>query len=268
MKTELTEKQEDSYKRIIGMSVTDIMDMPYECMIELIDNFESELLIREVVSRGYDKGWQKSISNRLKGVFDRWYDIMDWYDRRALIQEGRIGEIEEWLKSIIYDIHSNILIKPYIAPPSFPIPLLGESKPIRTSDSGEDDINQLKERNKKLASKNKQLKKTNKSLERQLKVLQRERLEVKLEKEDENSLYNKVSFEFFLRLLESAGFDINNPGNKTRAGQLWHMMTGKSADDLRKFCSDRVQYNNNHTKDDIKRLNKHLGDMGISTIEL
>lgn len=95
-----------------------------------------------------------------------------------------------------------------------------------------------------------------------------EELAVELVKENEKLLYNKVSFEFFLRLLESAGFDINNTGNKTRVGQLWHMITGKSADDLRKFCSDRYQYDNNHTKEDIKRLNKHLGDMGISTIEL
>jgi hypothetical protein len=95
-----------------------------------------------------------------------------------------------------------------------------------------------------------------------------EQLDVKLEKENDDILYNKVSFEFFLRLLEYAGFDIDNTGNKTRVGKLWHMITGKSADDLRKFCSDRRQYDNNHTKEDIKLLNKHLSDMGISEIEL
>ena len=95
-----------------------------------------------------------------------------------------------------------------------------------------------------------------------------EQFDVELEKENEKCLYNKVSFEFFLRLLEHVGLDINNTGNKTRAGHLWNMITGKSADDLRKYCSHRNQYNNNHTKEDIKRLNKHLSDMGISEIVL
>ena len=87
------------------------------------------------------------------------------------------------------------------------------------------------------------------------------------EKQDEKVLYNKVSFEFFLRLLEHAGLDINNTGNKTRAGDLWHMMTGKSADEIRRFCSSRAYYNN-HTKGDIKRLNELLSDMGITSIVL
>ena len=87
------------------------------------------------------------------------------------------------------------------------------------------------------------------------------------EKEQEDVLYNKVSFECFLRLLEKAGFDINNTGNKTRAGELWHLLTGKSADDLRKFCSGR-NYCNNHTKEDIKRLNDKLEEMGISEVKL
>lgn len=84
---------------------------------------------------------------------------------------------------------------------------------------------------------------------------------------EEGVLHNKVSFELFLRLLEKAGFDINNTGNKTRAGNMWHMMTGKSADDLRKFCSTR-KYSNNHTKEDIKQVNSQLTNMGISDIQL
>ena len=87
------------------------------------------------------------------------------------------------------------------------------------------------------------------------------------EKQDEKVLYNKVSFEFFLRLLEKAGVDLNDTGNKTSAGVLWHMMTGKSADELRRFCSTR-EYRNNHTKGDIKRLNELLSDMGITSIVL
>lgn len=87
------------------------------------------------------------------------------------------------------------------------------------------------------------------------------------EKLDEKVLYNKVSFEFFLRLLEQAGFDINNTGNKTRVGELWHMMTGKSADEIRRFCSSRA-YCNNHTREDVKRLNELLSIMGITSISI
>ena len=87
------------------------------------------------------------------------------------------------------------------------------------------------------------------------------------EKCDEKVLYNKVSFEMFLRLLEESGFDQNNTGNKTRAGFLWYMMTGKSADELRRFCSMRA-YRNNHTNADVKRLNELLSEMGITNIVL
>lgn len=82
------------------------------------------------------------------------------------------------------------------------------------------------------------------------------------EKEQEDVLYNKVCYEFFLLLLENSGFDIYNTGNKTRAGELWHMFTGKSGEEMRRFCSDRNPINN-HTKSDVDRLNKKLQDMGI-----
>lgn len=101
----------------------------------------------------------------------------------------------------------------------------------------------------------------------------KERLSVYLDDDDsgeenEDILRNKVSFEFFLRLLEQAGLDLDNTGNKKRAGELWHIVTGKSADDLRKFCSNRNEYNNNHTRKDIERLNDLLDRMGISKIVL
>lgn len=82
------------------------------------------------------------------------------------------------------------------------------------------------------------------------------------EKEQEDVLYNKVCYEFFLLLLEKSGFDIYNTGNKTRVGELWHMFTGKSGEEMRRFCSDRNPINN-HTKSDVDRLNKKLQDMGI-----
>ena len=101
----------------------------------------------------------------------------------------------------------------------------------------------------------------------------KERLSVYLddddsEEENEDILRNKVSFEFFIRLLEHAGLDLNNTGNKKRAGELWHIVTGKSADDLRKFGSNRNEYDNNHTRKDIERLNVLLDRMGISKIVL
>lgn len=86
-------------------------------------------------------------------------------------------------------------------------------------------------------------------------------------KQDEKVLYNKVSHEFFLRLLEKAGLDLNNTGNKTRVGDLWHMVTGKAGDEIRRYCSTR-NYINPHTIVDIKRLNELLQDMKIGDFQL
>jgi len=83
------------------------------------------------------------------------------------------------------------------------------------------------------------------------------------EKEQEDVLYNKVCFEFFLLLLEASGLDINITGNKTRVGELWHMFTGKSANDIRRYCSMRKPVNS-HTKEDAKKLNEKLKEMGIN----
>lgn len=82
------------------------------------------------------------------------------------------------------------------------------------------------------------------------------------EKEQEDVLYNKVRFEFFLRLLEASGLDTNITGNKTRVGELWYMFTGKSASEIRRYCSSR-QPVNNHTKEDVNKLNEKLLMMGI-----
>lgn len=87
--------------------------------------------------------------------------------------------------------------------------------------------------------------------------------EIKDEKEQEDMLYNKVCFEFFLLLLENVGLDINNTGNKSRVGELWRMFTGKSGDAIRRFCSQRNPINN-HTRADIERLNNKLKEMGIN----
>ena len=107
----LTEKQRDSLERILGMSQTDILDMPYQFMIELLDHFECELLFKEVVAKGDNKNWQLQIIQRLKEVFEQWVNTMGWPDNVIFNQEGRRYEIDDWFKNIEYDIHSNRLIK-------------------------------------------------------------------------------------------------------------------------------------------------------------
>jgi hypothetical protein len=86
------------------------------------------------------------------------------------------------------------------------------------------------------------------------------------EKEPEDVLLHKVSFEFFLRLLEGRGLDFWKVNNKDIAG-LWHMVTGLSSEEFRRFCSNRNQYSNRATRKDIVRLNKKLAQLHID-IEL
>ena len=83
---------------------------------------------------------------------------------------------------------------------------------------------------------------------------------VKDTRDHEDAYYNKVCFEFFIRLMERSGLDLNNTGNKSRIGTLWHKITGKSAEELRRYCSMR-NYQNNHTQVDIKALNELLSEM-------
>lgn len=92
-------------------------------------------------------------------------------------------------------------------------------------------------------------------------------IEIEDEKEQEDILYNKVVYEFLLRLLEKVGLDIDNTGNKTKYGELIHMLTGKSSNESRQYCSSR-RYKNDHTSDDIKRLNMKLSDMGVNDFQL
>ena len=109
-----------------------------------------------------------------------------------------------------------------------------------------------------------ELEKENEALRQQL--VPEEHCEEEEHCPEEGVLRNKVSFECFLQLLEQAGCDLNDTGNKTRAGALWHMMTGKSAHELRRYCSGR-DYNNNHTKTDIARLDTLLSDLGITSLK-
>lgn len=236
---ELT-KYADVLERIQGMSDTDIMDMPYEYTIRLIDNFNSELLIRELVARGHNKARQTTITTRLKNFYERWFMSKDLRYREEFHKKGRSKEIRGWLESINYDVYSHRLITSEYAAA---MQAIDEEE---TDDEEQEDLREHPEDSW---------------------MQEAEGDESEEDKQDEKVLYNKVSFEFFLRLLEQAGFDINNTGNKTRAGDLWHMMTGKSADEIRRFSSKRAYYNN-HTKEDVKRLNNLLSQMGITSITL
>lgn len=88
--------------------------------------------------------------------------------------------------------------------------------------------------------------------------------------EPQKVLYNKVSFELFIRLLEKCKLLGNDDSgtfkiitsNKSRVGELWQMFTGKSGEEFRRYCS-KQSYVNDHTLKDIERLNKKLKEIGI-----
>ena len=77
-----------------------------------------------------------------------------------------------------------------------------------------------------------------------------------------DKLKNKVRYEFFLELLEKAGTNVSQC-NITRLSELWEMITGNSRESFRRFCSERSKYNNDHTRNDIIRLNAKLSECGI-----
>ena len=134
-----------------------------------------------------------------------------------------------------------------------------------TIDNYEEKLNQ---RDKELEEKEKKIE----TLMSQLKEMP-ENQKRKDNEDDDNEestplkLYINVCYELFIRLLENAGVDINVTGNKTRVGDLWQSMTGKSAGDCRKYCSNR-NYVNKYTKEKIIELNTLLTKLNLSTIQL
>lgn len=125
---------------------------------------------------------------------------------------------------------------------------------------------QLKERNEeigRLKEENERLKRLEQKPEHQAAEMSEETED---QKENDEVLYNKVCYEFFLKLLEAAGLNISQ-ANKTDIGRLWKMFTGKEGNEIRKFSSGR-KYRNNHTVSDIKTLNDHLMKMGITGMKL
>lgn len=132
-------------------------------------------------------------------------------------------------------------------------------------------IGSLKKQIEGLKSENEKLKKESAEKDKEIAELIKIQNEYDTNDDDEDiefdegeslPLHKKVSFEFFIKLLEKVEFDINNTGNKTNIGTLWYLVTGNSAEYMRRYTSDR-DYDNKNTKADIKRLNMLLKDMKI-----
>ncbi len=111
------------------------------------------------------------------------------------------------------------------------------------------------------------------SLRDQLEQLKAEKSKPKEEAENNDALptleqlHNKVRYELLLRLLEKAGLDLDDTGNKTRFGSFAKALMYCSATESRRYCSTR-KYNNTHTREEIKKLNDMLEAMGINDVRL
>ena len=236
-------------KRINRVGFEDIMDMEYNTIFWLIHRFTSEYLVRLLCSRGENKWEMGEILSLLKKVHKEYYDQPS-ADNNPLDKLYQHEE-PEYFFHIAFDIETNYPLLP------------DEESPLPTSPEGEE----LGLGMGLLETRIAELEKENEALRQQLAPEEHCEEEEEDHFPEEGVLRNKVSFECFLQLLEQAGCDLNNTGNKTRAGALWHMMTGKSAHDLRRYCSGR-DYNNNHTKTDIARLDTLLSDLGITSLKL
>lgn len=241
---EYNERIKEKVKRLEFMDGNDILSMDLRFIRRLAD-FGNPELVRRIVAKGDSKLQKKQILEKLKEVYQRDY----WYEHASWSEHGYTEEQPWYFNDIAYDIATNTPLLP------------DEEKTLpnpNSSPSGEDGMGLLEAR---IA----ELEKENEALRQQL--APEEHCEEEEHCPEEGVLRNKVSFECFLQLLEQAGCDLNNTGNKNRAGALWRMMTGKSAHELRRYCSGR-DYNNNHTKTDIARLDTLLSDLGITSLKL
>lgn len=240
-------------ERINHMSTSQLKWMSTNAFAILTDKF-SEDLVRYMLTVFPDNSAQRERIKFIKEKYKQWEK--DTSSPWEFTMPGDENKYPSYMEELEFDIECGLLVTDEeSSTKSGKKTKKGaktEATPAATDTSG------LETRIHELEAENQQLKE-------EIKKYQEEDEEE--EKCDDKVLYNKVSFELFLRLLEEAGFDQNNTGNKTRAGALWHMMTGKSADELRRFCSTRA-YSNNHTKADIKRLNELLSEMGFTNIKL
>lgn len=239
---------EELKSRIRRMPYDAIMLLTGKEMWKLTDCFDEEL-VREIVAKHRTPKGQRDAIRTLKTT-----------RIKALQEIGRpVTGSPKYFEDWVFDIKTGVLVEG--APPVVNEIVYN----IQTKKSAEAETTDISKYKALLAEKDAEIA----SLKQQPEECQNNDSynDEQEAKQDEKVLYNKVSHEFFLRLLEKAGLDLNNTGNKTRVGDLWHMVTGKSGDEIRRYCSTR-NYINPHTRVDIKRLNEFLQDMKIGDFQL
>ena len=243
---------EQLIKRISEMSVSIFGGIDGINFAKLTKNFKEEF-VRRIIVKSPSASGQKSLIKTIREKYIEWKRETDiTYKMLPLPFGGREYLYPKYMEDLYFRIDCGEII---------------EAEEF-TMISSWDDANSSGEDGRRLSelqSRIAELEKENETLRQQL--APEEHCEEEEHCPEEGVLRNKVSFECFLQLLEQAGCDLNNTGNKTRAGALWRMMTGKSAHELRRYCSGR-DYNNNHTKTDIARLDTLLSDLGITSLKL
>lgn len=251
------------------LSLEVISEMPYNDFASLTDNF-AEKDVRTILAKTDNIDIQRHVFTSIKRKYIQWDEARDPMNfnirgiNKSMFGGSPTPDYPKYFADISLSLKYNFLIEPK---EEFSMPYIPASS-LRQHIAGTEttetpDISKYKTHIKELEAEVKKLqaeiKKTSSSVEPDF--------EEDNQKQDEKVLYNKVSHEFFLRLLENAGLDLNNTGNKTRVGDLWHMVTGKSGDEIRRYCSTR-NYINPHTRVDVKRLNEFLQDMMIGDFQL
>ena len=250
---------EQLIKRISEMSVSIFGEIDGINLAKLTKNFKEEF-VRRIIVKSQSASGQKSLIKTIREKYIEWKRETDiTYKMLPLPFGGREYLYPKYMEDLYFRIDCGEIIE---AEEFTMISSWDDAPSAHSSDATAELNSRIAELNSRIA----ELEKENEALKQQLAP------EEHCEEEEEHCpeegvLRNKVSFECFLQLLEQAGCDLNNTGNKTRAGTLWRMMTGKSAHELRRYCSGR-NYNNNHTKTDIARLDTFLSDLGITSLKL
>lgn len=241
---------EQLIKRISEMSVSIFGGIDGINLAKLTKNFKEEF-VRRIIVKSPSASGQKSLIKTIREKYIEWKRETDiTYKMFPSPFGGREYLYPKYMEDLYFRIDCGEII---------------EAEEFTMISSWDDANSSGEDGRRLLEARIVELEKENEALKQQL--APEEHCEEEEQCPEEGVLRNKVSFECFLQLLEQAGCDLNNTGNKTRAGALWHMMTGKSAQDLRRYCSGR-DYNNNHTKTDIARLDTLLSDLGITSFKL
>lgn len=241
---------EQLIKRISEMSVSIFGGIDGINLAKLTKNFKEEF-VRRIIVKSPSASGQKSLIKTIREKYIEWKRETDiTYKMFPSPFGGREYLYPKYMEDLYFRIDCGEII---------------EAEECTMIGSGDDANSSGEDGRRLLEARIAELEKENEALRQQL--APEEHCEEEEHCPEEGVLRNKVSFECFLQLLEQAGCDLNDTGNKTRAGALWCMMTGKSAHDLRRYCSGR-DYNNNHTKTDIARLDTLLSDLGITSFKL